>query len=82
MSDIEKLELLIQKEQQRSGELEEEIKHERRLLEETENMRRGNHEKDIARSTGDVEREKYEKRTETDWNQEMESKNIGCKCMS
>ena len=36
MSDIEELELLIQQEQQRSEELEEEIKHERR-----QKMRRG-----------------------------------------
>ena len=65
MSDIEALQLLIQQEQQRSAELEEEIKNERRLMEEAENEKRKIM-KDVTRSTSEVEREKYEKRTETD----------------
>ena len=40
MSDIKELQLLIQKEQQRSDEMEEQIKNESRLLEEAEDQKR------------------------------------------
>ena len=36
-----------------------------------------NHEKDVTRSIGEDEREKYEKRMETGWNQETKSKYLG-----
>ena len=68
MSDIEELQLLIQKEQQRSEELEEEIENERGLLEEAEDEKRKIVRKMLQDQLEKLKTEKYEKRKETDWN--------------
>ena len=76
MTDIAKLQILIQQEEERGDDLEQKITHEMRLLGRSWTSEVDYHEADFRTETGWTEKGQHDERTEASWHLEMERKYI------